>query len=127
MQITKGFKYRIYPSKEQQKLIEHQCFIYNQAYNICLNLQQEQRNKNKDLDKKNRTYLKASEIDTKVKLVLKQRELSYKSVVSQQARINANRALEQAFKDKNKGFPKFKNSKLSKQSFNWNNQGYQIK
>lgn len=127
MQITKGFKYRIYPNKEQQKLINHQCFIYNQAYNICLNLQQEQWNKNKDLDKKDRTYLKASEIDTKVKCALKQRGLNYKSVITQQARINANRALEQALKDKNKGFPKFKNSKLAKQSFNWNNQGYQIK
>lgn len=71
MQITKGFKYRIYPNKEQQKLINHQCFIYNQAYNICLNLQQEQWNKNKDLDKKDRIYLKASEIDTKVKSDLK--------------------------------------------------------
>ena len=78
-------------------------------------------------NKKDRIYLKASEIDTKVKLALKQRELSYKSVVTQQARINANRALEQALKDKNKGFPKFKNSKIAKQSFNWNNQGYQIK
>ncbi|HGQ6590193.1 TPA: helix-turn-helix domain-containing protein [Campylobacter coli] len=28
MQITKGFKYRIYLNKEQQKLINHQCFIY---------------------------------------------------------------------------------------------------
>lgn len=127
MQITKGFKYRIYPNKEQQALIDHQCFIYNQAYNICLNLQQEQWNLNKNLDKKDRTYLKAVDIDTKVKLALKQRELSYKSVVTQQARINANRALEQALKDKNKGFPKFKNSKFAKQSFNWNNQGYQIK
>lgn len=109
MQITKGFKYRIYPNKEQQKLIDHQCFIYNQAYNICLNLQQSQWDKNKDLDKKQRNYLKASELDTKVKLILKQRELSYKSVVTQQARINANRALEQALRNKDKGFPKFKN------------------
>lgn len=127
MQITKGFKYRIYPNKEQQALLDHQCFIYNQAYNICLNLQQEQWTKNKDLPKKDRIYLKASEIDSKVKIALKQRGLSFKSVTTQQARINANRALEQALKDKNKGFPKFKNSKFAKQSFNWNNQGYQIK
>lgn len=127
MQITKGFKYRIYPNKEQRDLINHQCFIYNQAYNICLNLQQEQWAKNKDLPKKDRIYLKASEIDSKVKIALKQRGLSFKSVTTQQARINANRALEQALKDKNKGFPKFKNSKFAKQSFNWNNQGYQIK
>lgn len=127
MQITKGFKYRIYPNKEQQSLINHQCFIYNQAYNICLNLQQEQWQKNKDLDKKDRIYMKASEIDAKVKSALKQRDLSYKTVTAQQARINANRALQQAFSDKTKGFPKFKNSKFAKQSFNWNNQGYQIK
>lgn len=126
MQITKGFKYRIYPNLEQQALIDHQCFIYNQAYNICLNLQQTQWEKNKDLDKQDRTYLKASEIDTKIKLALKNRGLSFKTVVTQQARINANRALEQALKDKAKGFPKFKNSKLVKQSFNWNNQGFQI-
>ena len=127
MLITKGFKYRIYPNKEQSDLINHQCFIYNQAYNICLNLQQEQWHKNKDLPKKDRTYMKASQIDEKVKSALKQRNLSYKSVTTQQARINANRALQQAFSDKTKGFPRFKNSKFAKQSFNWNNQGYQIK
>ena len=126
MQIIKGFKYRIYPDKQQAQKLDHQCFTYNQAYNICLNIQQDQWNKNKDLEKKDRTYLKASEIDSIVKKSLKQRELSFSSVVAQQARINANRALEQALKDKSKGFPKFKNSKLAKQSFNWNNQGYQI-
>ena len=123
MQITKGFKYQIYPNLEQQKLLNHQCFIYNQAYNICLNLQQEQWLKNKELDKKERTYLSATQIDNQVKLALKARNLEFKSVVAQQARINFLRAL----KDKTKGFPKFKNSKLAKQSFNWNNQGYQIK
>ena len=126
MQITKGFKYRIYPNLEQQALIDHQCFIYNQAYNICLNLQQAQWEINKDLDKQNRSYIKASEMDTKVKLALTNRGLAFKTVVTQQARINANKALESALKDKSKGFPKFKNSKLAKQSFNWNNQGFQI-
>lgn len=87
MQITKGFKYRIYPNKEQQILTNHQCFIYNQAYNIVWNLQQEQWSKNKDLEKKDRSYLKASEIDTKVKFALKQRELSFKSVVAQQQEL----------------------------------------
>ena len=125
--ITKGFKYRIYPNKKQQKLLNHQCFIYNQAYNIILDLQKKTYEQNKYKDKKDKTYLKASEIDLKVKLALKQRGLPFKSVVAQQARINATRALEQAIKDKNRGFPKFKNSKIAKQSFNWNNQGYQIK
>ena len=123
MKITKGFKYRLYPNKEQSLKLSHQCFIYNQVYNICLNLQQKQWLKNKELDKKERTYLSATQIDNQVKLALKARNLEFKSVVAQQARINFLRAL----KDKTKGFPKFKNSKLAKQSFNWNNQGYQIK
>lgn len=50
--ITKGFKYQIYPNLEQQHLLDHQFFIYNQAYNIVLDLQKEQWRKNKDLEKK---------------------------------------------------------------------------
>ncbi|ENY1914090.1 RNA-guided endonuclease InsQ/TnpB family protein [Campylobacter coli] len=123
MQITKGFKYRIYPNLEQQKLLNHQFFIYNQTYNIILDLQKKQMQINKNLDKSQRTYLTAVQLDNKVKEILRQRELAFKSVVTQQARINLLRAL----KDKTKGFPKFKNSKFAKQSFNWNNQGYQIK
>ncbi|EAH8479564.1 transposase, partial [Campylobacter jejuni] len=103
MQITKGFKYRIYPNLEQQKLLNHQFFIYNQAYNIILDLQKKQMQINKNLDKSQRTYLTAVQLDNKVKEILRQRELAFKSVVTQQARINLLRAL----KDKTKGFPKF--------------------
>lgn len=127
IKVTLGYKYRLYPTKEQMNILNHQMFIYNQAYNICLNLQQEQWEINKDLPKKDRTYFKASEIDLKVKEVLNKRELSFKTVVTQQARINCDKALKAALTLKDRGFSKFKNSKLSKQSFNWNNQGYQIK
>lgn len=127
MEVTLGYKYRLYPTKDQMKILNHQMFIYNQAYNICLNLQQEQWELNKELPKKDRVYFKASEIDTKVKEALNKRELSFKTVVTQQARINCDKALKSALTVKGRGFPKFKNSKLSKQSFNWNNQGYQIK
>ena len=127
IKVTLGYKYRIYPTKEQKEILNHQMFIYNQTYNICLNLQQIQWNKNKDLDKKNREYFKASELDLKVKDALNQRELPFKTVVTQQARINCDKALKSALTVKDRGFPKFKNSKLSKQSFNWNNQGYTIK
>ncbi len=127
VKVTLGYKYRLYPTKEQMNIINHQMFIYNQAYNICLNLQQKQWEKNKELSKKERTYFKASEIDLKVKEALNKRDLSFKTVVTQQARINCDKALKAALTIKDIGFPKFKNSKLSKQSFNWNNQGYQIK
>jgi putative transposase len=125
-EVTLGYKYRIYPNKEQKSLLEYQMFIYNQSYNICLNLLQKEWESNKVLDKKDRIYMKASEIDTKVKEALKKRDLSYKTVVTQQARINCQKALKNAISIKDRGFPKFKNSKIAKQSFNWNNQGYQI-
>jgi len=127
MEVTLGYKYRLYPTKDQINILNHQMFIYNQTYNICLNLQQEQWELNKELPKKDRVYFKASEIDTKVKEALNKRELSFKTVVTQQARINCDKALKSALTVKGRCFPKFKNSKLSKQSFNWNNQGYQIK
>ncbi|HEF9674767.1 TPA: hypothetical protein SBY71_001476 [Campylobacter coli] len=63
-------------------------FHLYQAYNICLNLQQEQWDKNKNLDKKDRSYLKASKMIINKTSLIKARELSYKSVVTQQARIN---------------------------------------
>ncbi|TQR31813.1 transposase [Campylobacter sp. MIT 99-7217] len=148
MQITKGFKYRIYPNVEQAKALDHQCFIYNQAFNICLNLWKKDYEANKDLPKEQKKYLKAVEYDRLVKLALKQRELPFKSVTTQQARVNflqaikralskeilaeRKRAIQKASTPKQKakalniGFPNFKNSKLAKQSFNWNNQGYQI-
>ena len=63
MQITKGFKYRILPKQRTRKAYYSSMFHLYQAYNICLNLQQEQWDKNKNLDKKDRSYLKASKID----------------------------------------------------------------
>lgn len=83
IKVTLGYKYRIYPTKDQMNILNHQIFIYNQAYNICLNLQQEQWETNKELSKKDRTYFKASEIDAKVKEALNKRELSFKTVVTQ--------------------------------------------
>ncbi len=38
MKVNKGFKFRLYPTKEQQDKLQHCFFVYNQAYNIGLNL-----------------------------------------------------------------------------------------
>ena len=126
MQITKGFKYRLYLSKEQQKQLNHCCFIYNQAYNICLDLQNKFWNENKDKPKEERIYPKSSELDFKIKQALKNRELPFKTVIAQRARMNAERALREAIQQPTKGFPKFKNSSEPNQSFTWNNQGCSI-
>ena len=143
-----GFKYRIYPTKEQIELLNHQMFVYNQAYNICLNLWQKEQEKNRNLPKEQRKYRKAQSYDAVVKRVLKFRKIPFKTVVTQQARINFLKAVNKFFskdvvaqrlkaiekaqtaKEKVKalklGMPKFKSSKNIEQSFNWNNQGYSI-
>jgi len=146
--VNLGYKYRLYPTIEQQTILNHQMFIYNQAYNICLNLWKEEQERNKTLPKEKQTYRKAKEIDQEVKNILKARKLEFKTVVLQQARINFQKAIDKAFlkevvaerkkaiaksitpkeraKAINLGFPKFKSSKDINQSFNWNNQGYSI-
>ena len=127
MQITKGFKYRLYLNKEQQKQLNHCCFIYNQAYNICLDLQNKIWNENKEKPKEERIYPKSSELDFKIKQALKNRDLQFKTVIAQRARMNAERALREAIQKPERGFPKFKNSSEPNQSFTWNNQGCSIK
>jgi len=147
--VNLGYKYKLYPTQEQQKLLNHQMFVYNQAYNICLNLWQKEQEKNKGLDKKDKIYRKATSYDRVVKRALKYRKIDFKTVVTQQARINFLKAVKKAFskdviaqrlkaiekaqtpKEKAKayklGMPTFKSSKDIFQSFNWNNQGYQLK
>ena len=122
MKINCGYKYRIYPTKEQEKLLNHYFFVSNQAYNVCLDYQKETWERNRELPKKDRTYPKAIEIDTVVKNALNNRGISYKTVIIQQARIHASEALIRATTKKGFGFPQFKNSKLDSQSFSWNNQ-----
>ena len=122
MKINCGYKYRIYPTKEQEKLLDHYFFVSNQAYNVCLDYQKETWEINRELPKKDRTYPKKTEIDAVVKNALNNRGISYKTVIIQQARMHAGDALMRALTKKGFGFPQFKNSKFDSQSFSWNNQ-----
>lgn len=146
--VNLGYKYRLYPNKDQVKILNHQMYIYNQAYNICLNLWQKENDRNKKLSKENKVYRNAVSYDTVIKRALRLRKLSFSTVVTQQARINFLKAVKKAFsketisarlkaienattpKEKIKAFklgmPTFKSSRDVFQSFNWNNQGYQI-
>ena len=72
--VTLGFKYRLYPSEHQKEMLNHQMFISNQAYNICLNLKQKEWEKNRNLEKKDRKYFKPAQLDKLVKDGLKERE-----------------------------------------------------
>ena len=146
--VNLGYKYRLYPKKEQERILDHQMFVYNQAYNICLNLWQKEGERNKKLEKESRKFRKSVSYDGVVKRALKLRKISFSTVVTQQARINLQKAVKKAFskevvaerqkaiakaqtpKDKAKaaklGFPKFHSSKDVKQSFVWNNQAVNI-
>lgn len=73
LRINCGYKYRIYPTKEQEKLLNHYFFVSNQAYNVCLDYQKETWERNRELPKKDRTYPKAIEIDAVVKNALNNR------------------------------------------------------
>ena len=148
LKVNLGYKYRLYPTKDQMDILNHQMYIYNQAYNICLNLWQKENSKNKDLPKENRVFRNAVSYDTVIKRALRLRKLSFSTVVTQQARINFLKAVKKAFskdniskrlkaienattpKEKAKAFklamPIFKSSRDIFQSFNWNNQGCQI-
>jgi putative transposase len=147
--INLGYKYRLYPTEDEKKVLNHQMFIYNQAYNICLNLWQKESEKNKKLDKKDRIYRTSTSYDKVVKRVLKFRKLKFSTVVTQQARMNFQKAVKKTFskntvaernkainkavtpKEKakayNLGFPRFQSSKDPNQSFIWNNQGFSFK
>ncbi len=61
MKVNKGFKFRLYPTKEQESKLQHCFFVYNQAYNIGLNELQKQYQTNKNLPlKKENTKNQAS-------------------------------------------------------------------
>ena len=108
--VNLGYKYKLYPTKDQINILNHQMFIYNQAYNICLNLWNKENDRNKDLPKvansgceanvprkELKSYRKAVSYDTVVKRALKLRKLSFSTVVTQQARINFLKAVKKAF------------------------------
>ena len=146
--IHLGYRYKLKISDGQKSFLDHHMFIYNQAYNICLNLWLKENEKNKNLPKKLKQYRSATGYDTVVKRALRFRKLTFSTVVTQQARINFLKAVKRAFskeivsarlkaietaqtpKEKVKanqlGMPTFKSSRDIFQSFNWHNQGFQI-
>ena len=69
--------------------------IYNQAYNICLNLWQKKMIKIKI--KEFRIFRNAVSYDSVVKRALRLRKLSFSTVVTQQARINFLKAVKKSF------------------------------
>ena len=118
MEYTKGFKYRIYPNEEQQKIINQTLgcarFVYNHFLAIRRDSWQEKH--------ESVTYVKSSRMLTELKC--NQDFVWLKSVDSmalQEALRNLDRAFQNFFK-KQSGYPKFKSKHSHNQSYRTRNQ-----
>lgn len=113
MKFNKGYKYRIYPNKEQEILINKNINCSRFVYNYILG-------KSIEYYKLNEKSMKLS-IETEMK-----KEFEWlsdcDSICLQQARINLQTAYTNFFKDKSVGFPKFKSKRKCNHSYRTINQ-----
>lgn len=109
----KAYKYRIYPNREQQELINKHIGCCRYVYNICLE-------KKINAYKTSKKTISSFELIKFLPVLKKEQETSFLKEVnslSLQASIrNLDSAYQRFFKEK-KGFPKFKSKRNSRQSF----------
>ena len=127
MFIHRNYKYRIYPTKAQSALLNSHFFASNQAWNHALAAKMLDIKENSDLPSGDRHYTKDSDIETAMKCDLKQRGIVYHSGIVQESFKNMNHSLKEFYKKRKTsttiGFPKFRRSMDSEQSFRFKNQG----
>ena len=118
MKFNKGYKYRIYPNKEQEILINKNINSCRFMYNYILG-------KSIEYYKLNEKSMKLS-IETEMK-----KEFEWlkdcDSIALQQSRIDLQTAYKNFFRDKSVGFPKFKSKRKCNHSYRTINQKSTIK
>ena len=109
----KAYKYRLYPNKEQQKLINKHIGCCRYVYNLCLE-------KKINAYKTSKKNLSSFSLMKLLPTLKKEQETSFLKEVNslslQAAICNLDNAYKRFFKEK-KGFPKFKSKRNSRQSF----------
>ena len=110
--MNKSFKFRLYPNKQQQEVINKTfgCvrFIYNKMLEDKINYYKEcQKMLNNTPAQYKQEFEWLKEVD---------------SLALANAQQNLNKAYNNFFRNKNTGFPKFKSKKYSKNSYTTNNQ-----
>ena len=109
----KAYKYRIYPNKEQQELINKHIGCCRYVYNLCLE-------KKINAYKTSKKSISMFELKKLLPILKKEQETSFLKEVNslslQAAIINLDKAYKRFFKEK-KGFPKFKSKRNARQSF----------
>lgn len=118
MEYTKGFKFRIYPDAEQQKIINQTLGCARVVYNHFLALRRDSWQEKRE----SVTYVKSSRMLTELKchpdfVWLK----SVDSMALQEALRNLDRAFQNFFK-KQSGYPRFKSKHNHNQSYRTRNQ-----
>ena len=109
----KAYKYRLYPNKEQQELINKHIGCCRFVYNLCLE-------KKINAYKTSKKNLSSFDLMKLLPTLKKEQETSFLKEVNslslQAAICNLDSAYQRFFKEK-KGFPKFKSKRNARQSF----------
>ena len=109
----KAYKYRIYPNKGQQELINKHIGCCRYVYNLCLE-------KKINAYKASKKTISSFELIKLLPLLKKEPETSFLNEVNSQSLQTAIRNLDDAYKKffkEKKGFPKFKSKRNTRQSF----------
>ena len=126
MKLHRNYKFRIYPTKQQIVLLNSHFFASNQTWNHALALKKLDLKENAHLPPADRNYTKDSIIEKAVKCELKNRKIVYHSGVVQESFKSMKQSLSEFYKKRKTsdtvGFPRFKSSLTSEQSFGFKNQ-----
>jgi len=127
MDLHRNYKFRLYPTKEQQVLLNNHFFASNQAWNHSLALKKVDLKENSHLPPGDRNYQKDSVLEAAMKQELQKRKIVYHSGIVQESYKSMNYSLKEFYKKRKTsetiGFPKFKSSRSNEQSFRFKNQG----
>ena len=124
MELHRNYKFRLYPTKTQQALLNSHFFAANQAYNFYLDLKSKELKTQSQLPKEAREYKKFSDCYIDVKNYLASRKLTYNSGVVQDSMRKLDSVFKRFYSKKSEGhgFPKFQSSRSNEQSFILRNQ-----
>lgn len=117
--MLRGYKYRIYPNKEQQIYLAKTFGCSRLVYNLMLADRIAVYNKYKD----NKEELKKQKKPTPAQYKKEYEFLKeVDSLALSNEQMNLDNAYKNFFRDKSVGFPKFKSKKINRYSFTTNNQ-----
>jgi len=122
--LHRNFKFRLYPNDKQKELFDFHFFSKNQAWNFALALKIKELSKMKSIPKVERTYTRFNDLYKLTTNHLKERNLHFNSQIIQDELRKLDVTFQRFYAKKSEGygFPKFKKSRFTEQSFAIRNQ-----